>query len=65
MAAPGSRASPRQGAQTVIATRRPQQSFAGGLIAEAVGDLWEPWMRHANQALQDEALLHIIQQGTG
>jgi len=46
----------------MIATRRLQQSFADGLIAEAVGDLWEPWMRHADQALQDEALLLIIQQ---
>jgi len=46
----------------VIATRRLQQSFADGLIADAVGDLWEPWMRHADQALQDEALLLIIQQ---
>ncbi len=46
----------------MIATRRLQQSFADGLIAEAVHDLWEPWMRHADQALQDEALLLIIQQ---
>lgn len=46
----------------MIATRRLQQSFADGLIAEAVGDLWEPWMRHADQALQDESLLLIIQQ---
>jgi IS5 family transposase len=46
----------------VIATRRLQRSFADGLIADAVGDLWEPWMRHADQALQDEALLLIIQQ---
>ncbi len=46
----------------MIATRRLQQSFGDGLIAEAVGDLWEPWMRHADQALQDEALLLIIQQ---
>jgi IS5 family transposase len=46
----------------MIATRRLQQSFADGLIAEAVGDLWEPWMRHADRALQDEALLLIIQQ---
>jgi transposase, IS5 family len=45
----------------VIATRRLQQSFADGLISETVGDLWEPWMRHADQALQDEALLLIIQ----
>ncbi len=46
----------------MIATRRLQRSFADGLIAEAVDDLWEPWMRHADQALQDEALLLIIQQ---
>jgi IS5 family transposase len=46
----------------VIATRRLQRSFADGLISEVVGDLWEPWMRHADQALQDEALLLIIQQ---
>ena len=46
----------------MIATRRLQQSFGDGLIAEAVGDLFEPWMRHADQALQDEALLLIIQQ---
>ena len=46
----------------MIATRRLQQSFADGLISEAVDDLWEPWMRHADQALQDEALLLIIQQ---
>ncbi len=46
----------------MIATRRLQQSFADGLIHEAVDDLWEPWMRHADQALEDEALLLIIQQ---
>ena len=34
----------------MIATRRQQQSFADGLISEAVGDLREPWMRHADQA---------------
>ena len=46
----------------MIAARRLQQSFGDGLITEAVGDLWKPWMRHADQALQDEALLLIIQQ---
>src|ERR1035438_2487297 len=38
------------------------RSFADGLIAEAVEDLWEPWMRYADQALEDETLLLIIQQ---
>jgi IS5 family transposase len=46
----------------VIAARRLQRSFADGLIAEAVEDLWEPWMRYADKALEDEALLRIIQQ---
>jgi transposase, IS5 family len=46
----------------VIATRRRQRSFADGFIAEAVEDLWEPWMRHADQALEDDALLEVIQQ---
>jgi IS5 family transposase len=46
----------------VIATRRLQRSFADGLILEEVGDLWEPWMRHADNALEDEALLLVIQQ---
>lgn len=46
----------------MIAARRLQQSFADGFISEAVGDLWEPWMRHADQALEDEVLLSIIQE---
>lgn len=46
----------------MIPFRRAQRSFADGLIAEAVEDLWEPWMRHADQALEDEALLLIIHQ---
>ena len=46
----------------MIAARRLQRTFADGLIAEAVEDLWEPWMRCADKALEDEALLLIIQQ---
>jgi hypothetical protein len=46
----------------MIEARRRQHSFADGLIAEAVEDLWEPWMRHADKALEDEALLLLIQQ---
>ena len=46
----------------MIAARRLQQHFADGLIAEAVDDLWEPWMRHADTALEDDALLLIIQE---
>src|SRR6185295_15071855 len=46
----------------MIATRRLQRSFADGLIAETVEDLWEPWMRQANTVLEDDALLLLIQQ---
>jgi hypothetical protein len=28
----------------MIATRQLQRHFADGFIAEAVADLWEPWM---------------------
>src|ERR1700687_6203499 len=46
----------------MITARRLQRHFADGFIAEAVEDLWEPWMRHADVALDDDALLSIIQQ---
>jgi IS5 family transposase len=45
----------------VIAARRVQSSFADGFIAEEVHDLWEPWMRHADEALNDDQLLQTIQ----
>ena len=46
----------------MIAARRLQRHFADGFIAEAVEDLWEPWMRYADTALEDDALVLIIQQ---
>lgn len=46
----------------MIAARRLQRSFAEGLIHEEVADLWEPWMQQADQALEDDALLILIQQ---
>jgi transposase, IS5 family len=45
----------------MIATSRPMRSFATGSITESVEDLWEPWMRHVDQVLEDEALLSIVQ----
>ena len=45
----------------MIAARRLQRSFADGFITGEVDDLWEPWMRHADQALEDDALLSLIQ----
>jgi transposase, IS5 family len=50
-----------EGEQVVIAARRLQSSFADGFIAEEVQDLWEPWMRHADEALNDDQLLQTIQ----
>ncbi|MEK7391843.1 MAG: transposase, partial [Fibrobacterota bacterium] len=46
----------------MIVTRRLQRTFGDGLIAEEVTDLWEPWMRQADQVLEDDALLTLIQQ---
>ena len=45
----------------MIVARRLQRSFADGLITGEVEDLWEPWMRHADRALEDDALLALIQ----
>ena len=44
----------------MIAARRLQRHFADGFIAEAVEDLWEPWMRHADKALEDDTLLLLV-----
>ncbi|MCP5115937.1 MAG: ISNCY family transposase [bacterium] len=46
----------------MILHRRLQRSFADGLIADEVSDLWEPWMRHADEVLEDETLLNLVQQ---
>lgn len=46
----------------MITARRLQRQFADGFLAEEVGDLWEPWMRHADTALEDDTLLLIVQQ---
>jgi IS5 family transposase len=44
----------------VIEARRTQLSFAEGLIAEEVSDLWEDWMRPADQVLDDDQLLSTV-----
>lgn len=45
----------------MIAIRRAQISFADCFISEQVEDLWEPWMKQADLALNDERLLEIVQ----
>jgi IS5 family transposase len=44
----------------VIEARRYQLNLAEGLIAEEVEELWEPWMRHVDEVLVDEALLETV-----
>ncbi len=46
----------------MIAVRRLQRHFADGFFTQEAADLWEPWMRHADQALEDDTLLLLIQQ---
>ncbi len=44
----------------MIDVRRLQSSFADGLVAAEVSDLWEDWMRSADQVLADEQLLMTV-----
>jgi transposase, IS5 family len=47
----------------MIDLRRPGQlTFGEGLIAEETAGLWEPWMRQADQILEDEQLIKAVQE---
>lgn len=46
----------------MIAIRHQQRSFGDGFIREAVEELWEDWMRHADLVLADQALLETVYQ---
>ena len=50
-------------ATLMIQVRHLQRSFGEGLIAEAVDDLWEDWMRHADELLEDESLINTVYEG--
>jgi transposase, IS5 family len=39
-----------------------QPQFPEGFVEGAVGDLWEPWMREADQLLDDDQLLNVVYQ---
>jgi transposase, IS5 family len=43
----------------MIKMRRAQLSFGDGLIAEEVKDLYEDWMKHADEVLDDEPLVAV------
>jgi IS5 family transposase len=47
----------------MIHLRSGQPGFSEGFLEDAVGDLWEPWMRQADQILEDEKLLNIVYEG--
>jgi IS5 family transposase len=44
----------------MIRTRHHQPSLWTGVLAEEVDDLWEPWMRTADQLLEDEQLIEGV-----
>lgn len=44
----------------MIDARRTQRHLGDPFIAEAVGDLWEPWMRAADRLLDDETLIATV-----
>ena len=46
----------------MIAARRLPRNFADGFIPEAGEHLGEPWMRHADQALEEDALRLLLPQ---
>ena len=50
----------RAGDRGVIDARRPQRTFGDGFVADAVVDLQEPWMRHADAILDDDILLATV-----
>ena len=44
----------------MIQLRHQQPTLWAGMLAEEVDDLWEPWMRFADQLLEDEQLLESV-----
>jgi transposase, IS5 family len=49
----------------MIRTRHQQQTLWGGVWAQEVDDLWEPWMRQADQLLDDDELVSKIFEAQG
>ena len=49
----------------MIEARPRQRTFGDGFLSELreqVGDLWEDWMRYADQVLEDEKILEEVYQ---
>jgi len=49
----------------VLDARRLQRGFGDGFVAEAVSDLQETWMRHADTLLDDDALVSAVYEALG
>jgi IS5 family transposase len=49
----------------MIRTRHQPSSLWWGFLQEEVSDLWEPWMRRADDVLDDEALVECVLQAQG
>jgi len=49
----------------VLDARRLQRGFGDGFVAEAISDLQEVWMRHANVLLDDDALVSAVYEALG
>jgi IS5 family transposase len=49
----------------MIRFRHQQPTLWAGFLAEEVEDLWEPWMRHADRVLADEALIVVLYEAQG
>ena len=44
----------------MIDARRLQRTFGDGFVADAVTDLQEAWMRHADAILTDDVLVSAV-----
>ena len=49
----------------MIRTHHQQPTLWTGFLKEEVNDLWEPWMRHADQVLDDEQLIAQVLEAQG
>jgi IS5 family transposase len=49
----------------MVRTHHQQPTLWTGFLKEQVSDLWEPWMRHADQLLDDDQLIEQIFEAQG
>ena len=49
----------------MLDARRLQRGFGDGFVAEAVTDLQEAWMRHADALLDDDGLVSAVYEALG